>query len=115
MLSDLSRAYEVGRAAEVGVINSWDSSSRRWQVGFETFDGHLDVAAEHLQVWAAARPVLRSVRTVLLARSPRMTMLGPPTEVLQDIPELRVRVGFGSSSQTILNKGSEVSVRLESV
>eukprot|EP00913_Durusdinium_trenchii_P004426 g4105.t1 len=33
----------------VGVINSWDSSSRRWQVGFETFDGHLDVAAEHLQ------------------------------------------------------------------
>ncbi|CAK9002399.1 Hypothetical protein (Fragment) [Durusdinium trenchii] len=39
----------------VGVINSWDSSSRRWQVGFETFDGHLDVAAEHLQVWAAEK------------------------------------------------------------
>ena len=35
---------------QVGVLNSWDSTSQRWQVGFESFDGHLDVAAENLQL-----------------------------------------------------------------
>lgn len=34
----------------VGILNSWDGGSQRWQVGFESFDGHLDVSAENLQL-----------------------------------------------------------------
>lgn len=41
----------------VGVLNSWDSFSQRWQVGFESFDGHLDVSAEHLHICEAKRAV----------------------------------------------------------
>eukprot|EP00438_Fugacium_kawagutii_P026741 Skav205687 [mRNA] locus=scaffold2655:74023:94641:- [translate_table: standard] len=41
---------QLGVARHVGVLNSWDSSSQRWQVGFESFDGHLDVSAENLQL-----------------------------------------------------------------
>ncbi|CAE7675544.1 desi2, partial [Symbiodinium sp. CCMP2456] len=36
----------------IGVLGSFDGSSRRWQVGFETFDGHLEIGAEHLHVCA---------------------------------------------------------------
>ena len=40
---------------KVGVLNSWDDLSKRWQLGFESFDGHLEVAAEHLQVIEATK------------------------------------------------------------
>ncbi|CAJ1449806.1 unnamed protein product, partial [Effrenium voratum] len=37
----------------VGVLNAYAGS--RWQLGFETFDGHIDVGAEHLQVCQACQ------------------------------------------------------------
>ncbi|CAJ1417206.1 unnamed protein product [Effrenium voratum] len=38
----------------VGVLNAYAGS--RWQLGFETFDGHIDVGAEHLQVVDSKEP-----------------------------------------------------------